>query len=146
MSGVAYPAPDPNPDQVSPIPRRAAIATDTEWWRAPFILSETRGRRRRELAANRTTLEAALADAFAGARAEYYPGGMVHAGVKPTFVPLEEAMRRVRGVAGTAARTYLQLNLTPERWAALLELASPNPNPNPNPTLTPTPTLTATPP
>ena len=44
---------------------------------------------------------------------------MVHAGVKPSFVPLEDALRRVRGVAGTAARAYLQLNLTPERWAAL---------------------------
>ena len=55
-------------------------------------------------------------------RAEYYPGGMVHAGVKPTFVPLEEGLSRVRGVAGTAARAYLQLNLSPARWARLMEL------------------------
>ena len=53
--------PDAKPAQVSPIPRRAAVAAETEWWRAPFILAESRGRRRRELAANRTTLEAALA-------------------------------------------------------------------------------------
>ena len=54
---------------------------------------------------------------------------MVHAGVKPSFVPLEAALRRVRGVAGTAARAYLQLNLTPERWAALTSAGLPERSP-----------------
>ena len=40
-------------------------------WRAPFILTETRGKRRRELTANTTKLEGALADAFAGSGTYY---------------------------------------------------------------------------
>ena len=66
---------------------------------------------------------------------------MVHAGVKPSFVPLEAALRRVRGVAGTAARAYLQLNLTPERWAGLPspQLASPSPHRSPYPSPLPQP-------
>lgn len=62
--------PRPREHVVTAIPRRAAVATGTAWWRAPFILTESRGRRRRELAANTTPLEAALAHAFAGTRAE----------------------------------------------------------------------------
>ena len=66
---------------------------------------------------------------------------MVHAGVKPSFVPLEAALRRVRGVAGTAARAYLQLNLTPERWAGLPspQLACPSPHRSPYPSPLPQP-------
>ena len=188
------PHPPPRPPrkrehQVSEIPRVASVAMDTAWWRAPFILTETRGRRRRELKANSTPLEEALRQAFPGARAEhsaagrrrrpprrgqrpisaalwlqgpraplhnlarrlgsltarcalrgpasacspddetlvttsrYYPGGMVHAGAKPTFVPLESGLSRVRGVAGRVAKAYLQFNLSPERWASMLDLA-----------------------
>ena len=125
-NNLARPKPRPPRQRehvVTDIPVLAAVPTDTAWWRSPFILRETRGRKRRERQANASSLEAALKAAFPDGRAEYYPGGMVHAGVKPTFVPLPEALFRLRGPAGNAAKAYLQLNLSPERWERMLELA-----------------------
>lgn len=108
---------------VTEIPVLTSVAIDTAWWRSPFILEETRGRKRRERQANASSLEAALKAAFPDGRAEYYPGGMVHADVKPTLVPLAEALFRLRSPAGSAGKAGLQLNLTPERWERMLELA-----------------------
>ncbi|KAL1496394.1 hypothetical protein AB1Y20_016349 [Prymnesium parvum] len=126
---VAADAPRPPPraprrreHAVEPLRRASRLPSAAGWWQAPFVLPERRGRARRERAANATALEAALPRLFPRARAEYYPGGMVHAGVKPTFLPLGEALRRVRGAAGRAGKAYLQLNLAPDEWEQLVEL------------------------
>eukprot|EP00966_Prymnesium_polylepis_P294902 6810219-Prymnesium_polylepis.1 len=80
---------------VLPIARLSAVPTEDGWWTRPFILPELRGKSRRERAANASKLEDALRAAFPDGRAEYYPGGMVHSGVKPTFLPLGDALTRV---------------------------------------------------
>jgi len=108
---------------VLPIARLSAVPTEDGWWTRPFILPELRGKSRRERAANASKLEDALRAAFPDGRAEYYPGGMVHSGVKPTFLPLGDALTRVRGPAGEAGKAYLQLNLSPADWEKMLELS-----------------------
>ena len=61
---MAADEPNPPPRQprqrehtILPIPRLSALPTGKDWWKKPFIVTEVRGRKKRERAANKSSLE-----------------------------------------------------------------------------------------
>jgi len=104
--------------RVMPLARHSS-APYGSWWNQAFVLEKNLSYFKS--ATEAVSVSEVLLGNFSTARADYYPGGLLHANVKPIVLPFSDAWCQLNAPEGVVAQAYLQLSLPHARWLTFLK-------------------------